>query len=133
MSKRYIVPEGMRKAAWAAHAARGYRREDYCVCAEIAVEAALIYLAENPIVPSASQCDELYELPFNNDDKAHNYTRAVATEWQRRMFLAPEPKTPQPIDTPLGRVVFDPRVPKGEIHIGSWDRPLIMGNIGTDK
>lgn len=135
MSKRYIVPEEMivsaMKAAMAAGLPIGPSTE-----IRIPLEAALRWLSENPAPLSQSTHEELktqYLVGNNEGDASWSIYHLVWKECQRRMFLAPEPKTPQPIDTPLGRVVFDPRVPKGEIHIGSWDRPLIMGNIGTDK
>ena len=86
--KRVIVPEGMVKAAifaWRLHPIRGYPPED-AVCK--AVEAALRWLSENPIVPTMEQATEM-------SDSGHPCVLDgvwYATEWQRRMFLAPEPE-----------------------------------------
>lgn len=31
-----------------------------------------------------------------------------------------------------GKFIADPRVPKGEIRMGSWDGPTLVKNIGTE-
>lgn len=32
-----------------------------------------------------------------------------------------------------GKIVEDPRVPRGEIRMGSWDGPILMKNIGIPE
>jgi len=89
MEKKIVVPEGMMKAAifaWRLHPIRGYPPED-AVCK--AVEAALRWLSEHPIVPTQKQSRKLYaDVPQGLlvDEVPSWY----AVEWQRRMFLAPE-------------------------------------------
>lgn len=43
----------------------------------VAIEAALRWLSENPIVPTLEQVNELMPLPTVRD---------IIAEWQRRMF-----------------------------------------------
>jgi hypothetical protein len=94
MSK-YIVPEGMLKAA--------VRVGPHGCESEIKriIEAALLWLSENPIVPTPDQmdgcCDDIKgakSLMMN----VHEIAIHCSVEWQRRMFVAPEPET-----TMLGR------------------------------
>ena len=55
------------------------------------LEAALRWLAENPIVPTVEQCNEIARMWFAKHD--FNATpRDFIAEWQRRMFAAPEPE-----------------------------------------
>ena len=60
------------------------------------LEAALLWLSENPIVPTNEQtqgvCDSIFVGPENLLDP-----RDAMVEWQRRMFLAPEPEVPEEI------------------------------------
>lgn len=91
--KRYIVPEGMLKAAdkaigemRAGQASRLASRDGELWPNElkrVVLEAALAWLAENPIIPRDE--NELNQLPIQRHE-------AIA-EWQRIMFLAPEPGT----------------------------------------
>ena len=96
MEKKIVVPEGMMKAAifaWRLHPIRGYPPED-AVCK--AVEAALRWLSEHPIVPTQKQSRKLYaDVPQGLlvDEVPSWY----AVEWQRRMFLAPESEVPEEI------------------------------------
>ena len=77
--KRYIVPEGMLKAAHD-EAVRSAGQIGKCL------EAGLRWLSENPIVPTEQQLSDIAA-------DAHVCMDEVIAEWQRRMFLAPEPET----------------------------------------
>ena len=101
--KRIVVPEGMLKAAeratrlplesdfeaWRSDP-KNWRR-----LAENIVTASLHWLSENPTVPTLEQIDELHVYVEKRFDGHKNGTMDGAVEmiveWQRRMFLAPEP------------------------------------------
>ncbi len=86
MEKRYVIPEGMLKAALDAQQMR-------CdpVISKVGLEAAIRWLAENPIVPDRETADRLIACRG-----IHSEADPFA-EWQRRMFLAPEPEVPEAI------------------------------------
>jgi hypothetical protein len=88
MTKKIVVPEGMLKAVC----------ETYSDSVEVCIEKALLWLSENPIVPSHEQWEKMTMdvhkergwSVTNLDDHAG----LAIEEWQRRMFLAPEPEVP---------------------------------------
>ena len=87
------VPEGMRRAAEDA-VVRDLPGSNYCGIVNVGLEAALRWLSENPIVPTMEQATEM-------SDSGHPCVLDgvwYATEWQRRMFLAPEPEVPEALD-----------------------------------
>lgn len=103
MPKRIVVPEGMLRAANKAcekEMARldpskpiGYIVADAMCITDQVIEAALLWLSENPIVPTMQQANEMATLtPLGG-----SFAQFSATEWQRRMFLAPEPEVPEEI------------------------------------
>ena len=59
---------------------------------KVAVEAVLRWLSENPIVPSEVQARALVS---DGDPYEWPLVQEGATEWQRRMFVAPEPEVPE--------------------------------------
>ena len=75
------VPEGMLKAA--GEASGWVPWQEVAVIPKI-LEAALNWLADNPIVPTADQM-----LKMSREIDAMTSIN-IAVEWQRRMFLAPE-------------------------------------------
>lgn len=80
------VPEEMLKAAL-----KGCDMEDYCFDDrdEIrkALESALVWLAEHPIVPTDEQLEKITSTePMPMTD----WARWLCQEWQRRMFAAPD-------------------------------------------
>jgi hypothetical protein len=82
------VPEGMLKASLSSGVFEG--TDD----AQKALEAALRWLSENPIVPDAKQVGEMViSAPYSNTRQAYTSTIFCITEWQKRMFLALEPKS----------------------------------------
>ena len=88
---KYVVPDGMFKSAtdsW------GLESDAMRKCTKIILEAALRWQSENPIVPTDRQwyecVNESQKLGYpSNELYAH-----AAAEWQRRMYLAPEPEVP---------------------------------------
>ena len=109
--KKILVPEGMLKAAVEAVRDRsefGFhfidnkdelrsRRARIVAQTQDTLEAALLWLSENPIVPTNEQtqgvCDSIFVGSENLLDP-----RDAMVEWQRRMFLAPEPEVPEEIN-----------------------------------
>jgi len=97
--KRYMVPEGMLKAAVAGliHCwDRIPKSTDYSSkqvqLSTAACEAALRWLSENPIVPTDDQRAELSRLVPYEDSGNGKILSVACVEFQRRMFLAPEPE-----------------------------------------
>ena len=98
--KVFVVPEGMLKAAvdatWMKARGTTIPQADARVAHEIeeniraSVADALRWLSENPIKPTSSDIESVY--------KSGN-ARLIdcICEWQRRMFLAPEPEVPTEI------------------------------------
>ena len=76
-----------------------------------ALEGALRWLAENPIVPTSKQVQDMI-------DSDHLSTIASrCAEWQRRMFLVSEPEVPEAIKDlmePLANGPSDPSRPERE-------------------
>lgn len=83
------VPEGMLKAAKSAVERHIKNPTDLEGAAYVAVEAALRWLSENPIEPSVSEAVALCE-PLGCRAVGSPLAKYAATEWQRRMFLAPK-------------------------------------------
>jgi hypothetical protein len=84
--RKYVVPEGMLDAFREAMGGRfGHIPGGWLV----GMEAALHWLAENPIAPTCKQWKRLAEeTPMLQPEER-------VAEWQRRMFLAPEPEVPE--------------------------------------
>lgn len=81
--KKYVVPEGMLKAAIESVQDGGFDRYRKFL------ETAIQWLAENPIVPSGRHLQEMSDSLTKQGDVYHS-TEAYCTEWQRRMFLRPQ-------------------------------------------
>lgn len=95
--KKYAVPAGMLDAFRKAETHHG-RVWDAEVL-EAMLTAALRWLAENPIVPTPEQMNKLRFDTCDNDMTTTFNQRSInlATAWQRRMFLAPEPEIPEAV------------------------------------
>lgn len=59
--------------------------------AESALEAALLWLSENPIVPTPEQVLDM------GKSISLKWPEIYCAVWKRRMFLAPEPEVPEEI------------------------------------
>jgi len=96
MSKKIVVPEEMKKAAIDDWYIRG-RELSIEDRVDSVLRAALGWLADNPIVPSSIDVTEMVEAraAFDRPPIAPFF---YAVEWQRRMFLAPEPEVPKVSD-----------------------------------
>lgn len=86
--KRIVVPDEMLMAArkrWPESATGEAVIRDR-------IEAALQWLVENPIMPTIIQIREVESAAVHEPRNSTQWMSDVLTEWQRRIFLAPEPK-----------------------------------------
>lgn len=95
--KKIVVPEGMLVSALAHYqnVSRAAWSDDMYKVVRGTLEASLRWLSENPIVPTDEQWRTLNEERQWPDNS--NRRRRSVIEWQRRMFLAPEPEIPEAI------------------------------------
>jgi hypothetical protein len=96
--KNYVVPKAGLEAAIEA-AGSTLKDTDWKQVVAVAVHAFIRWQAENPIIPTHEQAIHLCEI-FEDESGSRrpdycDSVRAVAIEWQRRMYLAPEPEAPQ--------------------------------------
>ena len=97
MSKKIVVPEGMLKAAIEArYNGKPTPNLIHVDQVRVIVEAALLWLSDNPIVPTDEQCEKL-STRWYPKSSTKSYLEEVLVEWQCRMFLAPEPEVPEEI------------------------------------
>lgn len=91
--RKYVVPEGMWDAAQAAAAEVSLNGSNGSVeKVTRGLECALRWLAENPIVPSMEQVIDISKASIVDSHRVDLFVHYVCAEWQRRMFLAPEPR-----------------------------------------
>lgn len=91
MEKKIVVPEGMLKAACRAwpNGSFDYVDDDsYGLFTRPVLEAALRWLAENPIVPTDEQMGDMPDSVLTN--RGGWLGIELIVEWQKRMFLAPD-------------------------------------------
>lgn len=106
MEKKIVVPEGMLRSA----TAEGARWSDRNNSVIHELEAALRWLSENPIVPTPQQWKDIEEsVPM-----FHIWDRVG--EWQRRMFLSPEPEVPEEIKDLVEGMSWNSTTPKAIIE-----------------
>ena len=99
MSQKIVVPEEMLQAAM------NSIRPNWAELVPPILQAALRWLSENPIVPTSHDvCSEMHRTI--NAKGYCCYQSALLAEWQRRMFVAPEPE--------IDRVDFYIRSSSGE-------------------
>lgn len=95
--KKIVVPDGMRKAALKAIESANAVELGVEGGAKIVLEAAFRWLSENPIVPTEKQEKEMDQWARARMAREPIRPATFAVEWQRRMFLAPEPEVPEAI------------------------------------
>jgi hypothetical protein len=95
LSEKIVVPQGMVDAFGVGYDHQKGLGGNRDVCERGGIEAAMRWLAQNPIVPTYEQERSLdgawMESKRNPFDPAHKFEHATAfgaVEWQRRMFLA---------------------------------------------
>lgn len=87
--KKIVVPAEMFQAAWSAALSYIVKGENY-YGVKAGLEAALLWLSNNPIVPSGEQWKEIsQDAPPTSTRMPYDW---VLKEWQSRMFLAPGPE-----------------------------------------
>ena len=101
--KKIIVPSGMFEAA------KNSEYEPGSVEVRSILEAALRWLSENPIVPTIEQTGSLIDW-YNHKKFGNGAVSDCAVEWQRRMFLAPEPEVPEE----LKDLLLDENIPTAD-------------------
>lgn len=90
--KKIVVPEGMLKAACVHIDVSSYGGYEQLQAVKSCLPLALRWLSENPIVPTDEQAAALLAVKPDIPETVTPYTVIVCTEWQRRMFDAPEPE-----------------------------------------
>lgn len=91
--KKYVVPEGMLKAATSGIDAARHASTEQVYWVKQGLLAAVQWLSEWPSVPDDYQIGEILKAKDQFPFDAADWIRWGAVEWQRRMFLAPEPPT----------------------------------------
>lgn len=106
VNRKIVIPEGMLNAACSAQSAKRIDPEGWMIVRE-SLEAALIWLANNPIVPNE---EVISDISLEMGRVTSGAISKMLQEWQRRMFLAPEP-IPESIVTyiidPVAAAVHD--------------------------
>jgi hypothetical protein len=109
--KKIVVPEGMLKAAWHAQLPADNPTWEWDEGDEMQrkfyrriFEAALRWLAENPIPTTTNSmcalvryCRNKYSPQIWESWTEWARSEVLLVEWQRRMFLAPEPEIPEEV------------------------------------
>jgi len=97
---RIVVPEGITGRVFLMlRKLNDYPHPDSKECGKLLVVAVAVCeefaraLIESPITPTRSQLDAMYDSMKTVGDAAEY----MAVEWQRRMFLAPEPEIPEDV------------------------------------
>jgi len=101
VEKKYVVPDAAKQYCRnVLHARWNYQAEPfpdindtYWVNEWALLEAFVCWLSENPIVPTDAQVEEMRIKLV----PVHPHWANIVAEWQRRMFVAPEPKAPDEI------------------------------------
>ena len=94
---KYTVPEeGLKATVEAMKNPSGTKFLSTEQCASLGLEAFIRWQSENLIVPSHEQVIHLCEIFANRSVISYcDSVRAVAIEWLRIMYLAPEPEVPE--------------------------------------
>ena len=99
--KKIVAPKGMVQAGatgWLSSRGSDGQMNPMEVSRSVLIES-LRWLSEYPIVPSHEVIQSMLGEPRCplRDCPPSTQIRYVATEWQRRMFLAPEPEIPEAV------------------------------------
>ena len=94
------VPEGMLKAAELEKQLDSeFRLSSQFTAFGDGMRFACRWLSENPFVPTEEQVKQMNQMWHSSaiaDSRPEYYEQFIAAEWQRRMFLAPDPDEPIP-------------------------------------
>ena len=111
VDKKYVVPEGMMKAAYEQH----FPAHETWV--NEVLKFVCWWLSENPILPEPktffAEAWKAYCALEDRDElpEGYTFTRFSMERWQRRMFLAPEPEIPEDVKDLL-EIWIDPSCPE---------------------
>ncbi len=127
MKKKIVVPPEMLKAVVSAMLKNpveytGLRNFEKDVAKSIAfgLEAALLWIGENPIVPTEEQAQEMARFGPLRD------VNFLCAEWQRRMFLAPEPEVPESVEETIEIDYYESdNMPSGSVAVLKDGRRLV--------
>ena len=106
MTGKYVVPEGGLKAAvlsarsgrWNANPGNATWVENPEGFISDAITAFIAWQSGNPIVPTRNQAFEILQRFKVESNGCHSFRIADAlVEWQRRMYLSPEPEVPKEV------------------------------------
>ena len=92
--KKYVVPDGMLEAvngAWDRFGGIGLNNR-----IKVALEAAIRWQSENPVVPTGEQIRHIFGDYIGKPMTSWSLPSALAT-WQAFMYLAPEPEVPEAV------------------------------------
>lgn len=120
--RKYVVPEGMVNAA--IESAMGTAGMSLRSGTESILAGALKWLAENPITPTNEEFIRLSkDLLTPEDAKNGNIVSAsvLMAEWQRRMFLEPEPEIPDEVDD----LIWDMDTPRSSMQDARHNRQIV--------
>jgi len=113
--KKIVVPKGMIEAVIDHHPSKGALQSDPDMLSTDTVtavlEAAIRWMIENPIVPSTKDADKLWREAhtLSADSKTGHAGKDMLIEWQRMMFLAPEPEVPEEVKDLMSKYA-DPKL-----------------------
>ena len=100
MDGKILIPEGMLKAATAHVDMKTQTGDAVFHNIKTGLEAALLWLSKNPIVPTYEQIESLLKICVQNVPGKNGmtlYQKEFCKEWQRIMFLSPDPEVPEEI------------------------------------
>ena len=88
--KRYVVPDGMLKAAMDSRKLISGQVTGWsdALCLQV-LEAALGWLAENPLMPEPEQWSQLFK-DYGKVVSVEDQLKWTLYQWQKRMFLEPQ-------------------------------------------
>ena len=138
--RKYLVPEGMLRAAWHAQLPADNPTFEWDEGDEMSrkfyrriFEAALRWLSDNPRpmnISLARELDKQYPPSFNRQV----LIARSAEEWQRRMFLAPEQDDPDPEKTRYREALEKlAKLGNGDSYGNSKGNEIAQEALGIDK
>ena len=125
IDKQIKVPDGMRERAKEKFAQIGQEDSDAWFHFQAGMEFALQDISDNPVEPTDEQCEELcHESGIAYSESGKVIVRIISREFQRRMFLAPEPPIPEYVKDLLVKGIGKP--PALGVVSGDWANAQII-------
>ncbi len=135
VTRKYVVPEDGLRAFLKADIHEGWLWDKGAL--ERMLLAFIAWQSENPIVPTRNQAFEILQRFKVESSGCHSFRIADAlVEWQRRMYLSPEPEVPKEvkdllqieltsIDPKPEHTVLDPRTTKLDCTVRQWNEAVL--------